>query len=220
MPGSNWWPFVTGQWGHLGHRWMIWRAAPISVENSTGKSWDSRWTMVLEQCASRGTSFMLRFTWMRLWKFSLCHVNEPVNCDAWVQMIDIFWAQIICLLFENGVLVSFGPCKAIGCKGDSTMKLASWWQWTLHLACHAIQVNELSGCKNALQPLPIKFQEELHQHSPHPTNLLLQLLQLEKQSLFGLFLRCQELKSKNANDCNIRADERKGFRVRGCNSPY
>ena len=104
---------------------MIWRAAPISVENSTGKSWDSRWTMFLEQCASRGTSFMLRFTWMRLWKFSLCHVNEPVNCDAWVQMIDIFWAQIICLLYENGVLVRFGPCKAIGCKGASTMKLAS-----------------------------------------------------------------------------------------------
>lgn len=38
---------------------MIWRAAPISVENSTGKSWDSRWTMVLEQCASRGTSFFV-----------------------------------------------------------------------------------------------------------------------------------------------------------------
>lgn len=53
---------MTGQWSnqfpfHLGLRSMIWRAAPISVENSTGKSWDSRWTMVFEQCGSRGTGF-------------------------------------------------------------------------------------------------------------------------------------------------------------------
>ena len=176
--------------------------------------------MFLEQCASRGTSFMLRFTWMRLWKFSLCHVNEPVNCDAWVQMIDIFWAQIICLLYENGVLVRFGPCKAIGCKGASTMKLASMMTMNFLFGMPCNSGERALWLKNALQPLPIKFQEELPQHSPHPTNLLLQLLQLEKQSLFGLFLRCQELKSKNANECNIRADGCKGFPVRAPNNPY